>query len=94
MNLQVRFADWVDLEIGSCAVPALRQHLRERDYRLFCFMEHRGRWQREVYHPSRGFFRAVGADDGEALLHILRQIWLVESLQQQPETEIGPTQDR
>lgn len=80
MSLVENFLDYVSEEIGSAATPALRQHLRDRDYRLVSYMEHDGRWVRDVYHPSRGFFRATGRDDGEALLGIMRQIWLVESL--------------
>lgn len=80
MDLRDSFQEWLSLEIGSNAVPALRQYLRDRDYRLLSIVEHRSRWQRDVYHPVRGFFRAVGRDDQEALLGILRQIWLVDAL--------------
>ncbi|MGH7162264.1 MAG: hypothetical protein ACREID_02170 [Planctomycetota bacterium] len=80
MALVDRFYDWVEGEIGSAALPAVRQHLRDRDYRLVSFTEHGGRCVRDVYHPERGFFRAAGRDDAEALLAILRQVWLVEAL--------------
>ncbi|MGQ0614973.1 MAG: hypothetical protein ACT4PV_14655 [Planctomycetaceae bacterium] len=80
MNLVKRFEDWVAEEVGSSALPALRRHLQERDYRLFSFTEHCGSWRRDVYHPQRGFFHAHGRNDADALLGILRQIWLVEAL--------------
>ena len=80
MDLRDSFQEWLSLEIGSSAVPALRQYLRDRDYRLLSIVEHHSRWQRDVYHPARGFFRAIGTDDQEALLGILRQIWLVDAL--------------
>jgi hypothetical protein len=91
MDLRVSFRHWVDGKIGSRAIPALQKHLVEHDYRLYSFIEHRGCWQREVYHPRRGFFKAVGLDDGEALLGILRQIWLVEALHEVSEWEVGPS---
>ena len=80
MDLRDSFQEWLSLEIGSNAVPALRQYLRDRDYRLLSIVEHNSRWQRDVYHPARGFYRAIGRDDQEALLGILRQIWLVDAL--------------
>jgi hypothetical protein len=80
MDLRDSFQEWLSLEIGSNAVPALRQYLRDRDYRLLSIVEHNSRWQRDVYHPDRGFYRAIGEDDQEALLGILRQIWLVDAL--------------
>jgi hypothetical protein len=91
MDLRVHFQHWLDEEIGSAAAPALRQHLIDRDYRLFSMIEHQGRWQWDVYHPLRGFFRGVGADDAEALQGVLRQIWLVEAFQGAPGPEIGTT---
>ena len=57
-------------------------------------MEHAGVCQYEVYHPSLGFYRATGGSDNEALLGILRQIWLVEALQRSSAPEIGPSADR
>ena len=80
MDLRERFEDWVEAEVGSTAVPALRRHLRERGYRIYSYMEYAGRSTHEVYHPERGFYRATGRDDAEALLGILRQIWLVDAL--------------
>ncbi|MCZ6786154.1 MAG: hypothetical protein O7E54_03210 [Planctomycetota bacterium] len=86
MSLAARFREWVESEIGSDALPALKQHLKRRNYRLFSFVEHDGRWRRDVYHPDRGFFQAHGEDDTEALLRILSQIWLLESLSSVTET--------
>ena len=80
MTLAARFHDWVEWEIGSSALPALKQHLRARGFRLFSFVEYDGRWRRDVYHPEMGFFQAHGQDDTEALLRILCQFWLIESL--------------
>ena len=80
MDLRDSFQDWLAAEIGSTAVPALRQYLRDREYRLLSIVEYHSRWQRDVYHPARGFFRAIGSNDQEALLGILRQIWLVDAL--------------
>jgi hypothetical protein len=80
MDLRDSFTQWLSLEIGSTAIPALRQYLRDRNYRLLSIVENSSRWQRDVYHPDRGFFRAIGSDDQEALLGILRQIWLVDAL--------------
>ena len=84
MNLRDRFARWLDREIGSNAVPALVQHLRDHDYRLYSKIEHGGHWQRDVYHPQHGFFRAAGNDDSEALVNILKQIWLVSAVSIDP----------
>ena len=56
MDLRDSFAEWLAHEIGSTAVPALRQYLRDRNYRLLSIVEHASRWQRDVYHPARGFF--------------------------------------
>jgi len=80
MTLVRRFEEWVAEEVGSAALPALRRHLQERDYRLFSFTVQGRSWRRDVYHPQRGFFHAHGRDDADALLGILKQIWLVESL--------------
>ncbi len=90
MDLRERFEEWVRAEVGSSATPALRHHLRVRDYRVYSTVVHAGRSQQEVYHPRRGFYRATGADEGEALLGILRQIWLVDSLTGSTAPEIGP----
>ncbi len=87
MSLGARFRQWVEGEIGSDALPALKLHLKRRNYRLFSFVEHDGRWRRDVYHPDRGFFQAHGEDDTEALLRILSQIWLLESLSSVTETD-------
>ncbi|MHC4551026.1 MAG: hypothetical protein ACYTEZ_19930 [Planctomycetota bacterium] len=94
MALRDRFEKWLRREIGSGAKPALRKHLEDRQYRLFSRIEYAGVCQREVYHPDKGFFRAVGRDDQEALLGILRQIWLIDSLHTTPEPEVGPAADR
>jgi hypothetical protein len=94
MELRERFKRWLRSEVGSSAAPALRRHLLDRGYRLFACMEHGGTCQREVYHPERGFFRAAGANDHEALLGILRQIWLVNGFEGTPSTEVGPAADR
>jgi hypothetical protein len=80
MELREKFSTWLQREIGSTAVPALHRHLHDRGFRLFARMEHAGTCQREVYHPQLGFYRATGRDDHEALLGILRQVWLVDSL--------------
>ena len=85
MTLAARFRTWIGEEIGSNAVPAIRAHLEMNGYRLFSFVEHDGRWRRDVYHAEHGFFQAHGIEDGEALLRILCQIWLVESLAAVPE---------
>lgn len=85
MTFAARFRNWIGEEIGSNAVPAIRAHLEQRGYRLFSFMEHDGRWRRDVYHPEHGFFQAHGVEDCEALLRILCQIWLVESIATVPE---------
>ena len=73
---------------------ALQQYLRDRGYRLHSFIEQHHRWQRDVYHPEQGFYRAFGATDREALLGILRQIWLTDSLQPARRPEVGPASDR
>jgi hypothetical protein len=86
MELRDSFATWLRQEVGSTAVPALLRHLTERGFRLFACMEHAGTCQREVFHPALGFYRATGSSDHEALLGILRQIWLVDAL----EVERGP----
>jgi hypothetical protein len=80
MTLARRFEAWVADEVGSATVPALRQHLKDRDYRVFSYVEYDGYRRADVYHPRRGFFHACGKDDADALLGVLRQIWLVESL--------------
>ncbi|MHC4136320.1 MAG: hypothetical protein ACYTDU_02675 [Planctomycetota bacterium] len=94
MELWDRFDAWVQREVGSKATPALRKHLEDRGYRLFSVVEYAGICQREVYHPDRGFFRATGVDDQEALSGILRQIWLIDSLYSTRRPEIGPAADR
>jgi len=80
MTLVQRFEEWVVDEVGSVAPPALRKHLKDRDYRLYSYVEYDGGCRADVYHPRRGFFHACGKDDADALLGVLRQIWLVESL--------------
>lgn len=94
MDLRRSFQHWVRGEIGSTAVPALRRHMKERDYRLFSRMEHAGRYTDEVFHPGRGFYRATGSSEREALLGILRQIWLVDALSGESTEEIGPAPGR
>ena len=94
MDLRERFARWLHVEVGSAAAPALRRHLVDEGYRLFSCMEHGDVCQREVYHPDRGFFRAVGRDDTEALRGILRQIWLVDGFQGALPPEVGPAAER
>ncbi len=91
MELRDSFATWLRREIGSTAVPALHRHLDEHGFRLFACMEHAGTFQREVYHPALGFYRATGQSDHEALLGIMRQVWLVDSLQEQPGPRVRPT---
>jgi hypothetical protein len=86
MELRDSFATWLRQEVGSTAAPALLRHLTERGFRMFACMEHAGTCQREVFHPALGFYRATGGSDHEALLGILRQIWLVDAL----EVERGP----
>lgn len=86
MDLGKRFATWVHGEVGSAAPPAVLKHLREHDFRPFCTIEHGDVHQRDVYHPEHGFFHASGRDDSEALLNVLRQIWLVDALAEQ----VGP----
>jgi hypothetical protein len=93
MELRDSFATWLRKEIGSTAVPALHRHLKERAFRLFACMEHAGTFQREVYHPALGFYRATGQSDHEALLGILRQIWLVDSLQEERGSQVRPAMD-
>jgi len=94
MELRDSFTIWLRKEIGSSAVPALHRHLTERGFRLFACMEHAGTCQREVYHPELGFYRATGNSDHEALLGILRQVWLVDSLQDQPGRRVHPLADQ
>jgi hypothetical protein len=86
----MHFDIWVDEVIGSDAPPAVRRHLKERDYRLYSCVEHAGKILQEVYHPQRGFYRAAGGTDSEALRGILRQIWLVDALAGSPAPEVGP----
>ena len=81
MELQKRFRRWLGEEVGSSATPALRRHLRDHGYRLYSCVEHAGTVQQEVYHPGRGFYRAAGNGEAEALLGIMRQIWLVDALE-------------
>ncbi len=80
MTLRGRFRDWVAYEVGSEAVPALREMLRTREYHLIGFTEQTGAWLSDVYHKKHGLFQAAGNSEAEALLGILRQVWLVESL--------------
>ena len=94
VELRERFDCWLRREIGSAAVPALRRYLEDNGYRPFACVEHAGVCQREVYHPSLGFYRAAGRDDAEAFHGILRQIWLVGALQSTPRPEVGPAADR
>ncbi|MDH3593144.1 MAG: hypothetical protein OER88_14760 [Planctomycetota bacterium] len=89
MELQKRFRQWLEVEVGSAASPALRRHLAERDYRLYSCVEHAGSVQQEVYHPIRGFYRAAGRNEGEALLGIMRQIWLIDAIAGAPATDHG-----
>jgi len=89
MSLDERFCAHIADEIGSVAPLALRQYLVDRDYRLVSYMVHGGGFSRDVYHPARGMFRSSGEDDREALLGILRQIWLVDSLGDAESAEIG-----
>lgn len=92
MELRDSFANWLRKEIGSTAAPALRRHLTEHGFRLFACMEHAGTCQREVYHPEFGFYRATGESDHEALLGILRQVWLVDSLTAERDPRVHPAQ--
>jgi len=94
MDLRERFKRWWKDEIGSAAAPAVRTHLVQRGYRLFACVEHAGVCQREVYHPKLGFFRAAGDDDQQALLGILRQVWLVNGFEGHTTPEVGPAADR
>ncbi len=94
MDLNARFVRWLDEQIGSVAAPALRKHLQDRDYRLYSCLEHGDTVQQEVYHPERGFYRARGRSTAEALLGIMRQIWLVDALTGAPAPEVGPAADR
>ncbi|MHC4958308.1 MAG: hypothetical protein ACYTGN_08015 [Planctomycetota bacterium] len=84
MDLQQTFGEWVADEIGSAAVPALKQYLADRGYRMLSYVEHAGDVQFDLYHPDRGFFRAVGNDPRQALAGILRQVWLIDSLHPAP----------
>jgi hypothetical protein len=93
MELKERFAAWLRREVGSSAAPALHRHLRDRGFRPFACLEHGGSFQREVYHPELGFYRATGSSDHEALLGILRQIWLVDALHQVRDPEVRPRAD-
>ncbi len=93
MDLRERFDRWVEWEIGSSAPSALRRHLRDNGYRLFSCIEVDGCWNREVYHPRRGFYRASGWNEAQALLAILRQIWLTDSIDGVG-SEVGPASDR
>lgn len=86
----MRFDIWVDECVGSVAAPALRQHLKAHDYRLYSCVEHAGCCTQEVYHPDRGFYRATGRDDAEALLGILRQVWLVDAIAGATAPGVGP----
>ena len=92
MSLRVRFDRWVEREIGSHAPPALREHLRQNNYRVFSSIEDESSCQHEVYHPDYGFFRAVADTDGEALHQILMQVWLMGGLL--PEPEVGGAEAR
>ena len=94
MDLRRSFERWLSAETGSSAVPALRRHLKDLGYRLFSCVEHAGRHQHEIYHPERGFFRANGDSEQEALLGIMRQIWLMDSIAGAPAPEVGPTPER
>ena len=80
MTLRGRFREWVADEVGSEAIPALREMLRIREYHLIGFTEQTGAWLSDVYHKKHGLFQAAGNSEAEALLGILRQVWLVESL--------------
>jgi len=93
MDLRVRFEEWVEAEIGSKAPPAVLQYIVDRGYRPLSVVEDDA-WQRDVYHPDQGVFTAVARDDRGALLDILRQIWLVDSIQPAPGSEVGPASDR
>jgi hypothetical protein len=84
MDLQHSFGEWVADEIGSAAVPALKQYLSDRGYRMLSCVEYGGSVQLDLYHPTRGFFRAVGRDSRQALAGILRQVWLIDSLHPAP----------
>jgi len=88
MKLSERFENWVEWEVGSTAIPAMHQHLRDHGYRLFSYMVHDSRWSYEVYHPLRGIFRATGATSQDALLAILRQVWLVEGATAAPTPDL------
>ena len=79
MEFQEPFEHWLWREVGSGAPLAWRKHLVDRHYQLFACYEHAGIYQREIYHPDKGFFRATGEDDRQALFGILRQIWLIEA---------------
>ena len=87
MTLRVRFDRWVDEEIGSHAPAALREHLAQRDYRLFSSTVEPQSYLHEVYHPRHGFFRASGEDEQAALRGILMQVWLMDGLTEHEITE-------
>ena len=89
MTLRARFNRWLDAEVGSSAVPALMQHLRDHDYRLFSKIEHLGHFRHDVYHPEQGFFHAAGENDSEALRNVMKQIWLVTAFEGSAERELG-----
>ena len=89
MTLRARFDWWLDAEVGSGAVPALTQHLRDHNYRLYSKIEHLGRIQHDVYHPEHGFFHGAGNSDSEALRNVMKQIWLVTAFEESPERELG-----
>ena len=89
MSLRVRFDRWVEREIGSHAPLALREHLRQHDYRIFSCVEDESSCQHDVYHPDYGFFRATAENESEAFHQILMQIWLMDGLA--PEREVGET---
>ena len=94
MQMRDGFAAWIEAEIGTVAPAALRQNLGDRGYRIYSGIDEIGRSVREAYHPVRGFFMGSGTDEAQALLGVLRQIWLIEDLMPAPERELGPTDPR
>jgi len=90
MDLREGFATFIEAEIGSLASTALRSNLEDRGYRLYSSMDDRQGAVREAWHVERGFFKARGIDETHALIGLLRQIWLVESLTPAPEPEVDP----
>ena len=94
MELRERFEQWLERAVGSAAIPALRRYLAGHGYKPFACVEHAGACQYEIYHPQLGFYRATGGSEHEALLGILRQIWLVQALQTSSKPEVGPAADR